>query len=118
MSFKFFKNRKNKKQVKESMEQLSQIIDCSEETFRSQISKQSKGYLIGLHNLLVITYNRTKEVKDELVNQIKLGNVPENKDKKTLEGIYSELLKIEHKVFILKEYLKTTHNVDLYKTQS
>lgn len=98
------------------MQQLTQIIDCSEETFKGYLNKCSKGYLIGLHNLLVITFNRTQETKNELVNQIKLGNVSD-KDK-TLEGMYSELLKIEQKVFILKEYLKDNHKVDLYKTNS
>lgn len=111
------RNKSKNKQVKESMQELSQIIDCSEDTFRDHINACSKGYLMSLHNLFVITYNRTKETKDELVSQVKLGNVDSVKATKTIEGLYSELMKIEQKVFILREYLLNTHKVNLYPKQ-
>lgn len=107
--FKFFKNRKKKKQAEETIQQLAQVIDCSEEAFRQFLDKQNKGYIMSLHNILVITFNRTQSTKDELVSQISLGNI-ENKNN-VLEGMYSELMKIEQKVFIVKDYLKNKYNV-------
>lgn len=112
------KSKKSKKKednfkAEQSMKELAQLIDCPEEDFKEYIYKCSKGYLMGLHNLLTITYNRTKDTKDDLVKKISSGKLPDSANA-TLQGLYSELLKIEQRVFILREYLKKEHNVDMH----
>lgn len=88
-----------------SYSSLGELIDSSEEDFRKYCENQDLGYLCSLHNLLVLTYEEVKSVKNELVAKIAKGEVPSNEEnEKTVEGLYAKLMKIELEVFIVREY--------------
>ena len=87
--------------------ELGQLIDCPESEFREFCQDKDLGYLSSFHNLMVQTFNEVHELKDDLVKKLaqKSGeNTPE--EKSTLEGMYSKLLRIEQRVFILREIIK------------
>ena len=86
--------------------QLGQLIDCPEEEFREFCADKDLGYLSSFHNLMVQTFNEVQEIKDDLVKNLakKLERTPE--EQSTLEGLYSKLLRIEQRVFILRDLIK------------
>lgn len=87
--------------------ELGQLIDCTEEKFREFCSDKDLGYLSSFHNLMVQTYNEVKIVKDDLVKG--MAEHPEKQEvcKPVLEGLYAKLLRIEQRVFILRELIKS-----------
>lgn len=88
--------------------ELGQLIDCSEEDFRKFCEDKDVGYLSSFHNLMVQTFNEVLGMKNELVTKIcgdKNGKQIED-ERSTLQGLYSKLMKIEHRVFILREIIK------------
>lgn len=87
--------------------QLGQLIDCPEEEFRDFCKDKDLGYLSSFHNLMVQTFNEVQELKDDLVKNLakKTGdNTPQ--EQSVLEGMYSKLMRIEQRVFILRELIK------------
>lgn len=86
--------------------ELGQLIDCPEEEFRKFCEDKDLGYLRSFHNLMVQTYNQVQDIKNDLVvksrDQAKM--TPQYKD--TLNGLYAKLLRIEQRVFILRDYIK------------
>lgn len=87
--------------------ELGQLIDCPEDEFRKFCSDKDLGYLSSFHNLMVQTFNEVQELKDSLVKALASKTeerTPEEQN--TLEGLYSKLMRIEQRVFILREIIK------------
>ena len=87
---------------------MGQLIDCTEEEFREFCKDKDLGYVSGMHNLMVQTFNEVQKLKDELVSMLAKKSKKEQTDeeKSTLEGLYSKLMRIEQRVFILREIIK------------
>ena len=92
----------------ENTTELGQLIDCSEEEFREFCGDKDLGYIQGLCNLMTLTYNQVQDYKNDLVKL--LASTPDSErpeeGKSTLEGLYSKLLRIEQRVFILRDIIK------------
>ena len=88
--------------------EMGQLIDCTEEEFREFCKDKDLGYISSLHNLMVQTFNEVQKLKDELVSLISKKSITDQTDeeKSTLQGLYSKLLRIEQRVFILREIIK------------
>ena len=88
--------------------ELGQLIDCTEEEFREFCKDKDLGYISSFHNLMVQTFNEVHKLKNELV--VAVGKKPKEeqteKEKSTLNGLYSKLMRIEQRVFILREIIK------------
>ena len=88
--------------------ELGQLIDCTEEEFREYCKDKDLGYIQGFHNLMIQTFNEVQGLKNELVS--KMSRVPEEQrteqEKDTLSGLYSKMLRIEQRVFILRGIIK------------
>ena len=87
---------------------MGQLIDCTEEEFREFCKDKDLGYIHSFHNIMVQTFNEVQKLKDELV-VLMSSKGKENqtaKEKDTLQGLYSKLLRIEQRVFILREIMK------------
>ena len=91
--------------------ELGQLIDCSEKDFRGFCADKGVGYLSSLLNLMTATYNNVSDLKKELVQKYSpIDSVPEEKREdvtKTLNGLYSKLMAIEQRVFILRELVQS-----------
>lgn len=88
--------------------ELGQLIDSTEEEFRKYCEDKDVGYLSSFQNLMIQMFNEVKQIKDDLV--LKMRKKPEyertHEEHSTLEGLYSKLLRIEQRVFILREVIK------------
>lgn len=88
--------------------QLSNLIDGSEQSFRAHLLGRNVGYLNNLHNLLVVVYNQLLQMDKDLVE--KTAKLPEGEEKqihlKTIEGIISKMLRVEQRIFIIREVIK------------
>ena len=88
--------------------ELGQLIDCTEEEFRKYCEDKDVGYLSSFQNLMIQMFNEVKQIKEDLV--LKMRKKPEyertHEEQSTLEGLYSKLLRIEQRVFILREVIK------------
>lgn len=94
----------------EQKTELGMLIDCSEEDFRKYCEDKDLGYLSSFHNLMVQMFNEVQKLKDELVAKIARESRFRDKtieEQNTLEGLYSKLLRIEQRVFILRELIKS-----------
>ena len=88
--------------------ELGQLIDCTEKEFRKFCEDKDLGYISSFHNLMVQTYNQVQSVKDDLVAMIsKQPDLQGEQEKSTLNGLYSKLMRIEQRVFILRELIKS-----------
>lgn len=91
-----------------NMTELGQLIDCTEEEFREFCKDKDLGYISSFHNLMVQTYNEVQNVKDEFVKV--LGSKPKSErtteEQNTLHGLYSKLMRVEQRVFILREIME------------
>lgn len=87
--------------------ELGQLIDCTEEEFRKFCEDKDLGYVSSFHNLMVQTFNEVQKLKDELVSKMCKSVEVNPEEKNVLNGLYSKLMKIEQKVFILREIMKT-----------
>lgn len=90
--------------------ELGQLIDCTEEEFKEYCADKDVGYLSSFHNLMVQTFNEVQKLKDDLVHKIAKdshygGDV--SQEQTVLEGIYSKMLRIEQRVFILRDLIKS-----------
>ena len=87
---------------------LGFLIDGTEEEFREYCKDKDFGYISSFHNLMIQTYNEVQKVKDELVQVMGRKSQEERteEEKHILEGLYSKLLRIEQRVFILREIMK------------
>lgn len=87
--------------------ELGQLIDCSEDEFKQYCVDKDLGYIQSFHNLMVQTYNEVQKIKDDLVED--MCKRPKSKrtqeEKSILEGLYSKLLRIEQRVYILREII-------------
>ena len=88
--------------------EMGQLIDCTEEEFREFCKDKDLGYISSLHNLMVQTFNEVQKLKDELVSLVGKKSRAEQteEEKSTLQGLYSKLLRIEQRVFILREIIE------------
>lgn len=86
--------------------ELGQLIDCSEEEFLNYCADKDVGYLSSFHNLMVQTYNQVQNIKDELVAKMSKSEVQTLEEKTTLEGLYAKLLRVEQRVFLLRDLIK------------
>ena len=89
--------------------EFGQLIDCTEEEFKKYCEDKDVGYLSSFHNLMVQMFNEVQGIKDELVRKIAKDShtreqTPE--EKSVLEGLYSKMLRIEQRVFILRDLIK------------
>lgn len=88
--------------------ELGQLIDCTEEEFREFCKDKDLGYVSSFHNLMSQTFNEVQKCKDDVVSRLakksEADRTPE--EKSILEGLYSKLLRIEQRVFILREIIK------------
>lgn len=86
--------------------ELGQLIDCTEEEFREFCKDKDLGYISSFHNLMVQTFNEVQKLKDELVVKMSKSKERSAEEKSTLEGLYSKLMRIEQRVFILRGIMK------------
>ena len=86
--------------------ELGQLIDCSEEEFRLFCADKDLGYICSFHNLMVQTFNEVQKLKDELVAKMCKSVVKIPEEQEVLNGLYSKLMRIEQRVFILREIKK------------
>ena len=94
---------------------LGEIIDCSEDEFREYCSDKNVGYLTNLHNLMVQTYNHTSDTNKALVAKVstmKKGSEEFIEAVSTLNGLFSKLLRIEQRVFIIRELIDKLNKVE------
>ena len=89
--------------------EFGQLIDCTEEEFKKYCEDKDVGYLSSFHNLMVQMFNEVQGIKDELVRKLVKDShsreqTPE--EKSVLEGLYSKMLRIEQRVFILRDLIK------------
>ena len=89
--------------------EFGQLVDCTEDEFKKYCEDKDVGYLSSFHNLMVQMYNEVQGIKDELVRKIAKDShtreqAPE--EKFILEGLYSKMLRIEQRVFILRDLIK------------
>lgn len=87
--------------------ELGQLIDCTEEEFHKFCADKDLGYISSFHNLMVQTYNEVQEIKNELVSKMCKSAEKKPEEQEVLNGLYSKLLRIEQKVFILREIIKS-----------
>ena len=86
--------------------ELGQLIDCSEEEFLNYCADKDVGYLSSFHNLMVQTYNQVHNIKNELVTLMSENSELKESEQNTLEGLYAKLLRIEQRVFLLRDLIK------------
>ena len=91
-----------------NVSELGQLIDCTEEEFREFCKDKDLGYISSFHNLMVQTFNEVQKIKDEFVSYMSNKPVEEqtDEDKSILQGLYSKLLRVEQRVFILREIIE------------
>ena len=89
---------------KKERSELEKIIDSSIEDFSKAMKNQNIGTIKMLVSVLSNTYSQMVEMKNAI---IKNDEIPLEKKRETIGGIYSELLKIEEKVIFLKSLEKT-----------
>ena len=87
--------------------ELGQLIDCPEDEFRKFCEDKDLGYVQSFHNLMVQTFNEVQKLKDELVSKMCKSVQKDPQEQKVLEGLYSKLMRIEQRVFILREIIKS-----------
>ena len=90
--------------------ELGQLIDCTEEEFKEFCKDKDVGYLSSFHNLMIQTFNEVHKLKDELVSHLAKASHTREKtpeEQSTLEGLYSKMLRIEQRVFILRDLIKS-----------
>ena len=92
--------------------ELGQLIDCSEQEFRLFCADKDLGYICSFHNLMVQTFNEVQKLKDDLVSKMckSVERNPEEQD--VLNGLYSKLMRIEMRVYILRE-IKKAREIDI-----
>ena len=86
--------------------ELGQLIDCTEEEFRNFCADKDLGYVSSFHNLMVQTFNEVQKLKDELVTKMCKSSDKNSEEQNVLNGVYSKLMRIEQRVFILREIIK------------
>lgn len=88
--------------------ELGQLIDCTEEEFREFCKDKDLGYVSSFHNLMTQTFNEVQKIKNELVEVISRKPKSERTEEEQdiLHGLYSKLMRIEQRVFILREIMK------------
>lgn len=90
-----------------NISELGQLIDCNEEEFHKFCMDKDLGYISSFHNLMVQTYNEVQNIKNELVEKMRKNPGRDAEEQNVLNGLYSKLLRIEQKVFILREIIKS-----------
>lgn len=86
--------------------ELGQLIDCTEEDFRLFCADKDLGYICSFHNLMVQTFNEVQKIKDDLVQTMSKSVEKNPEAQNVLNGLYSKLMRIEQRVFILREIIK------------
>ena len=89
------------------VEKFGQLIDCTEEEFKEYCADKDLGYIHSLHNLMVQTFNQVQEIKNELVQKMSKSEEKSEESISILNGLYSKLLRVEQRVFILREVIKS-----------
>ena len=87
--------------------ELGQLIDCTEEEFRKFCEDKDLGYISSFHNLMVQTFNEVQKLKDDLVSKMCKSAERNSEEQNVLNGLYSKLMRIEQRVFILRDIKKT-----------
>ena len=90
-----------------NVSELGYLIDCTEEEFHKFCMDKDLGYISSFHNLMVQTYNEVQKIKDELVEKMCKTSEKSPEEQEVLNGLYSKLLRIEQRVFILREIIKS-----------
>ena len=87
-----------------NVKDLLELIDLEEDQFKVFCEDKNVGYLMGLQNLLKMTYNEVSKAKDDLVKSMaEIDPTPTHES--TLNGLYSKLLRTEHRSFLLQELI-------------
>ena len=89
---------------------ISDLVDCSEQEFRDFCSTKDLGFLMGTSNFLKLLYNNMSSLCSELVSKTEKMKQEGDSEKideyvHTIEGLHSKLLRVEQRVFILKEIM-------------
>ena len=95
--------------------ELGHLIDCPEKEFRDYCDGKDLGFICSFHNLMIHTFNEVCDIKDELVLRMSKKSESDRteEEKTTLQGLYSKLAKMEHRIFILKEIIKERSLVEI-----
>ena len=107
-SNKMRKFRKNppQKQQPQVQSMVGAIIDMSEDEFKEELVNQKVN--VGVANNLILhlssIYEDLKRRKDGVISLVIAKDKTEEEVKSTLGGLYAEMMKIERKVELIKEY--------------
>lgn len=93
---------------------LGRVIDLPFEDFKKELEVQKVN--IGVNNNLILlltsTYNDLRNRKEAVLDLVFTGKKSKDEVKPALEGLYSEMTKLEQKITYLKERSKKLLDVD------
>ena len=107
---------KSRKQKLKAQSMIGNIVDLSLEDFEKELIRQKVN--IGTINNLILNlegaYFELRTRKDAILNLVfKGGKSKDDPDiKKSLDGLYAEMIKVEQKITYLKQRSKELINVD------
>lgn len=110
------KQTKDLEEVKQYQTTMGQIIDLPLEEFKAELIKQKVN--IGTMNNLILNleaiYFDLRQRKEAVLDLVFKGlrDKEDPEVKKSLDGLYAEMTKVEQKVVYLKEVTKELINVD------
>jgi len=110
------KHKKDLEEVKQYQTTMGQIIDLPLEEFKAELIKQKVN--IGTMNNLILNleaiYFDLRQRKEAVLDLVFKGlrDKEDPEVKKSLDGLYAEMTKVEQKVVYLKEVTKELINVD------
>ena len=110
------RRRKNKQQIHNQQSMIGRIIDLPLEDFEKELIRQKVN--IGTINNLIINlegaYYELRVRKDAVIYLVfKNGMSKDDLNiKKSLDGLYAEMIKVEQKITYLKQRSKELINVD------
>lgn len=84
------------------------LVDYTADDFRKFCADKNMGMLRSYENYFTILFERCTLTKNELRDKINAGqlSMQEERVKNTMNGMYSKLMKLEEKIFILREIIK------------
>ena len=87
--------------------EFGKLIDGTPEEFREHCANKDLGYVSSLRNYIAGAFQTFTKMKDDLVEKVKKENLPKDSEEvKTINGIFSELLKLEQKSCLCVEIIK------------
>lgn len=99
-------------ETKDLSSEIGALIDMSEKDFRKFFKKKNLGYIKGCETLITVAFSQLSEIRKSLVQKCSSEGIkPEDDGAQeyydAIQGAYSEMMKAEQKVFILRDIFKS-----------